>query len=539
MAFFDSCLALMKDENIKFIKISDYNTKGVAGSDVDDNENDWYKLVKSSGDSNKDTQAGGSFGLGKNAYFACSGINTVFIATKDFQGKTAFQGISHLGTHPSIMNGKKTQGTGYYGAVDFENFTTDPVTDFDILHPFFKRDAVGTDIIIPCFIGDEEGETKIIKSLLEYFFVAIMNNQLVAVVGSKKIDHENLEQILKKYAAEDKKFITYNYYQAMVSSEKRYFTIHDLNGKFDEIELYVLPDNTFHRQIAMVRNNGMKIRDRGYFPAGMKFAGVLITKGEKINGYLRKLEPPSHNNWAPERHPDKPKGPKEAKRVLNELYGWATEMVRSIFISEDSDVSDFEEMSKYFPDDMDEAPFPGSDAPEEGPSTVPKDPEVNKNKPKEPSTKIKVERVPDLSSGPGPAPGPAPGPNPGPRPGPAPGPKPGPAPGPDPGPGPRKFVKLSIARRAYCLDPDNGSYHLSIKSPVTKPIYLSVSIKGEVEKEIIRVKEAEDTVSHQKLPVENNIIGPLDIIADQKYDINVTFGELMRCALEVAASYEE
>ena len=95
------------------LRISDFNTCGLTGSREEINTN-WTNLTKSSGSSDKKGTAGGSFGIGKFAPFACSDVSTVFYSTLDKENKEAYQGVSRLVTftHEDDYN---TQGIGYFG----------------------------------------------------------------------------------------------------------------------------------------------------------------------------------------------------------------------------------------------------------------------------------------------------------------------------------------------------------------------------------------------------------------------------------------
>lgn len=83
--FFQRAMELLQSPTIKILRISDYNTTGLTGSRQERDSN-WLNLIKSAGVSSKVALAGGSFGIGKNAPFACSELRTVFYGTKDVEG---------------------------------------------------------------------------------------------------------------------------------------------------------------------------------------------------------------------------------------------------------------------------------------------------------------------------------------------------------------------------------------------------------------------------------------------------------------------
>ena len=111
--FFLEAKRTLSKEYCMFLRISDFNTKGLTGS-RELRTTDWTDLIKSSGSSDKKGTAGGSFGIGKFAPFACSSLGSVFYSTYDMYEEKAFQGVSRLVT---FINDKDetTQGIGYYG----------------------------------------------------------------------------------------------------------------------------------------------------------------------------------------------------------------------------------------------------------------------------------------------------------------------------------------------------------------------------------------------------------------------------------------
>lgn len=72
---------------------------------------------------------------------------------------------------------------------------------------------------------------------------------------------------------------------------------------------------SFSRRVAMIRQTGMKIKDKGNINALIPFAGTLFIEGDAINSYLRNLENPQHLEWEVERAENKSK----AKRLLKTL----------------------------------------------------------------------------------------------------------------------------------------------------------------------------------------------------------------------------
>ena len=74
--FLDEAKNKLAQEYIDFLVISDYNTKGLSGAKADIREKSvWRALTHSDGVTQKEQGSGGSYGIGKNAPFACSSFS--------------------------------------------------------------------------------------------------------------------------------------------------------------------------------------------------------------------------------------------------------------------------------------------------------------------------------------------------------------------------------------------------------------------------------------------------------------------------------
>ena len=94
--FFSKADETLNQEYVNVLRISDYNTKGLEGSDTCEKGSNWSRLVKENGSSNKGQSSGGSFGIGKSATFACSDLRTVFYSSLDIQGLASNFGVARL-----------------------------------------------------------------------------------------------------------------------------------------------------------------------------------------------------------------------------------------------------------------------------------------------------------------------------------------------------------------------------------------------------------------------------------------------------------
>lgn len=303
-AFFKAALAAAKKPTVTCMRISDFNTTGLTGSREEYNS-PWCNLTKSTGASDKSGSNGGSFGIGKFAPYACSAFRTVFYSTSDIEGISAHQGVSRL-TSFKNKKGEITQGTGFYG-----NDKNSPVYKQFSLDPRYKREEsnYGTDVFIVGFTGDGDWQDQMVASILDGFLYAVYNGDLVVDVNGILISRSTLSSLMVSHKA----FFTEHadeYYQTLENEKvartfERELTGDDeTNGKLT-LRMMIMPE--FHRRVAMVRQTGMKIKDKGNISGLIPFAGLLYIEGDALNAYLRSLENPQHLEWEVERADNKPK----------------------------------------------------------------------------------------------------------------------------------------------------------------------------------------------------------------------------------------
>lgn len=344
VAFCEEALDVLAGPMLPVMKISDFNTTGVRIGNVNDVNSEWFKLTKAVGASDKSEGKLGSFGIGKHAPFACSDLRTVFYGTKDDQGATGFQGVCKL---PSHKSGKfVTQGTGYYG----NRVGNRPLLDFGKVPPIFERKKTGADVYVMGFHSFPDWEDGVVKAVIESFFVAIHNGQLIVKVGKTSLNKTNLpSQIKKHYGETDPHFFADQYYSALISDDAAEFVEDDFMG-YGRIRLRLLEDKSFKKKVAMLRRSGMKIFDKGNFQTPLRFAGVFTAEGEKLDALLRELEPPSHDQWREDRGDD----PALSKKLLARLYRWVHDRVHELISTEDQTEVDAEGISQYLPDEIED-----------------------------------------------------------------------------------------------------------------------------------------------------------------------------------------
>lgn len=324
--FFSNACRILESNYIPILRISDFNTTGLTGSDDKEENSAWFSMVCSEGVSNKSGSNSGSYGIGKSSIYAASSLRTVFFNTYDKEGKSAAQGVSKLATF--ITNGAKKFGNGFYGNLQLDGSTT-CCEVIDELEDINYRDDYGTDIYIMGFNDYSNWQDKIIVSLLENFLLAIYNGELEVKIQDTMISKNNLKKLLDKYKDfQDGCTSAFNYYQVLISDENVYENadlFKNISGKV-KLKVVIFKDSLANRTVLMSRSNGMKLFDKNRISSSIQFSGILTMEGDSLNQYFARMEDPTHTCWQPDRY-DQENKIKEAEKVLKILNKWIKDII--------------------------------------------------------------------------------------------------------------------------------------------------------------------------------------------------------------------
>ncbi|RRC92654.1 hypothetical protein EII25_03005 [Erysipelotrichaceae bacterium OH741_COT-311] len=339
--FYTNALVAAQKEDCVFLRISDFNTVGLTGVYKEINTN-WTNLTKSSGLSDKKGTAGGSYGIGKFAPFACSDFSTVFYSTYNIDEEEAYQGVARLVTFKRYEDEQTTQGIGYFG-----NEKNTPVYDQLSIDPDYKRTRgeYGTDIYIAGYkFANGDWQKDIIVSVLDGFLGAIWNNKLMLNVGDKLVSKETLADLIEIYR-DDLIDYTEQYFKVLIS-DKTHWIEKDFMG-LGNIRFGILigePDSP--RKVAMIRKTGMKIMDRNHLPGHVPCVGIMFIEGDKINEKLRVMENPEHTKW----QPDRAKNPIRARELIKSLNRFINETIEKFISVGGGDEIDAVGVGMFLPD---------------------------------------------------------------------------------------------------------------------------------------------------------------------------------------------
>lgn len=344
---FDPMIQFMNHHQGEFpyLRVADYNTTGMNPAR--------FKAFTSKGSSFKQSKgAGGSYGIGKAAYYMASQIRTILVSSmyKDDENieHVVFEGFSKLTTNQ--VNGTKYYDKGYYDINEAE-----PIKEKSKIPMGFERDVCGTSVFIMGIDDAPEAREKlykdILKTVIRNFWMAIHEGKLEVIVDfenddlhSNIIDAEKLAEIIRGYDNFDTQGDYTNprpYYEAVVKAveykskqenpEAVFFNY--IHEEFGKARFYLIKNDQKHDRFLKMRTPRMSVAQvktsgkRGY-------NGVLVCD-DKWNELLTYAEPPAHDEWLKKRILEKTNISQEDKDkaalALDLINRWVMDCINRYF----------------------------------------------------------------------------------------------------------------------------------------------------------------------------------------------------------------
>lgn len=327
-------------ETIMVLRISDYGTKGLTGSEgIKNSKSPLSALTRGSGNSGDDGR-GGSFGIGSAVGPMMSDLSTVLYSSLPIGAdQTVFAAYSRLASHLD-SKGVNRNGDGFFTKLS-------ATSDFHYLRPaprigsFPERTEVGTDTYILGYRKAEDDPLlhQIRCAAIDNFMVAIHRKEL-EIVGISSAEQWTLDaDSLEGYAKE--RTDSYAFYRAITDPEPTTMQSELLGN----ISLHACIDQSLDRSLHTItmRSPHMKIGQYKHTSISAKYAAVLICDEKKGNDLLRVLEPPKHDEWDPGR--DTERGPK----VVKEMKYFIRTALRERVKTELGDTIEIKGLSRFLP----------------------------------------------------------------------------------------------------------------------------------------------------------------------------------------------
>lgn len=386
---------------VQYIKVSDYNTKGM---NYKDDDSPFHAFVRAVGLTVKDEESsGGSFGFGKAAYFLMSPVHTVLVSTMTESGDTFFEGAASLCTHLYRDESGalvKYQHYGYYDNQDGKRPASLPT---DIPNKF-RREEIGTDIFIMGVDGSPEKRAEaydeMIKAALRHFWLAFMHDKLEVTIGDTVINHDTLDELMAVHYPEmtDRNKSGDNYYPRPyyetvknANTSKEFVQIDRHLPLLGDVSLYIWKNKEARDGIVHMRKQRMFIQRSRFYSSSYGYYGVFLCTDQFGNKLLKSIEDPSHRKWEPRRNRQ------QGRLIYDELTQFIDDSLREVFVAEGNGplgvtgLEDYlfvpEELIASNRDDIEDNPFfgePSESQQDEGTSPItviePPEPHVDNQK---------------------------------------------------------------------------------------------------------------------------------------------------------------
>ena len=321
----DAARSSLTSDRVRILEIGDFNTCGLEGDDRKVGGR-WHSLVKSEGVPNPNAAAGGSYGIGKMAPFACSDARTVLYSTKTEDGH-AFQGVCRLATFEQDRVRRAPDG--------FIGLDTGPKSEPYIavrkekdIPAIFQRSEIGTSVWCLGFIKQKNWLREIVAASLDSFWLAIHLGHLeVDVVDEHgqpvSINKKTLSKVIESVG--DKAHLAKCSLAAYETQVKEHRLVSPSDAPFHallgHVKLYLAfgSKDSCSNECYQVRNNYMRIRSNRW-RCPVDYTAVVVCDDAKGAEYLRAMEPPSHEDWLPSLLGQSEQT--RAGKALNDLEQW-------------------------------------------------------------------------------------------------------------------------------------------------------------------------------------------------------------------------
>lgn len=339
---YTNMLQYANQDEMLILDVADYNTIGMDFNEKDDSGR-FSKFVRTSGDPNSDSGAGGSHGYGKITYFNVSSIRTILVSSMYYENNTCvFEGVARLATHP--LNGEPKPAyaaTGFYDDADGDPIQETPEFIggkyvYKRIPKDFQRQESGTtvSILFAHITEDTIGKTfeDCCKAVLRSFFVALESNMLEVVIDlghgyEIEINKNTISEIFRNRfftsvedTAKNKIFERLNPHPywlayknntevtipqgmssedaAMLCIGKQYVLIEDKLPILGSVSFYSYLHPTGNDVVVFMRCPKMMVNvTRPNKQTKRGFSSVFICNDKTGNELLRQMENAAHNQW--------------------------------------------------------------------------------------------------------------------------------------------------------------------------------------------------------------------------------------------------
>ncbi len=519
---YNSRISSIASDHICVVRVSDYNTTGLTGSNSTARDTPWNAATLGKGVTPKGGSSGGSKGRGKESFYRMSEIGCVFFSTLDEDRNEASIGCSYQITH------RDEDGTHEdFGCYNDVNGKFSRMQLF--LQPGYKRNEPGTDIYIPAFRMEKDTAEQIKTAAVRDFYVSILEGKLEISVFGEKIDNSSLVSTIDSLMPSDTR--SKNYKTLAMLKEKICCFNKGPVASTKDYDIYLAPSE-YTISVSGVRA-GMTIK-WDFYKLPEKITGLVVIRSDDASRLLVEAENISHNDWNA-RNVD-PKRRRAVNDLLNRIRADIKNEADKLAGNDKSTSLDVSGLAEYLPAAtnkgdpkiaMKEYSFDPIKnvriAKKTRKNTEDSTPQTNEKL----NSEIDENKTDATDTNTGPA-----NHNPDPRPheqG-----RPGVVPNPE-NDYERIFRKAELTDVEYiCLKNRSNEYRVSFTSKINGKIRLKIGILMSDGKPGDSADVISATDSNGKtLPIDEGKIGPLDVVKNEKYSMKIRIDYPISCRIEL------
>jgi hypothetical protein len=271
------------------------------------------------GVSDKKGDKGGSFGIGKDASYACSELRLVFYSTINMDGEQAFEGVCKL---PSFKKDNENYvGWGFFCNDDGFSNKQKPIRESISLDPDYTRKPgqYGMDKFIFGFDSNVNNiEDELVISSINNFLYAFIEGRLIVRISGVEISQKTISELIDKYKSDRRLkretielFETVNFF-----TQIKTISLYEK----DDVELVVKIAENLSSRVSIVRKTGIKVHNtkRGLVK-NCSYSAVILLEGNIVNTNFKKFENIEHTKWSITKAPEHKEKYHEMINQLNEL----------------------------------------------------------------------------------------------------------------------------------------------------------------------------------------------------------------------------
>lgn len=365
--FFKKASALLKEKKIPVLEITDSNTNGMQGPCV--NGTPYYAFMKARGQSKKtDSNASGSFGIGKFAPYAVSQLRTLMVSTV-YEKKSGLkehltQGKSILMSHD--LKHERKLGIGFWGRKEKCQPLINTLESLPKWLPYTqsidKESTTGSKLLILGFDEKDKWQIHLAVSIAENFFGAISAAKLNVIIDDKYeltentigefFESEEIAQVItkKEFKNEPNQFNNCKNYLVAFDELPSVHIEESQTLHLGRCRLRIYVGEGLPKKVCVLRN-GMFITDNlqglKQFSDFKDFVAVFSCEDSKGNKLLRNMEPPRHDDFEPERLVTA-KEQKNGRAAIRQISTWVREMLARHAKDPVSEVTEIDELRDFF-----------------------------------------------------------------------------------------------------------------------------------------------------------------------------------------------